>query len=619
MFDQNEVYFTSTEAQQLLTKSVVGHDSDFARLKETLSYMLCTKTSRTLWSKVEAHWAQAQAQAEAQTTTKTQSSMQPLGEYVFAGQDHDSDLPPRSFVVRLEQRHIKSKPCTMLHLVDVTSAKQAERELSAKQYRNILLTTASHELNTPLNGILGGVQLIEQSTSLSEVLEYCKIVRGSCKQLQNLTNSMQDYCLYESKSLVLNYESVALHDMLSEALDLIATQTQQRKVHVSLNYDPVIPTAILTDKKRLMQILSSVLFNAAKYTFKGSITLSAKFRPPMVQIEVVDTGIGISKRRMRSLFKLFADVDAGEIGPRHPMGTGAGISSGLGLAFSQTLASLLGTGIQVSSAENVGTKVSFAIFQEPPAPRRRVSTNDGKAPGRRNPKAFAKMATAELTDKRARNPHPEPYTETQRQRSIKLCQQHGAQHASDFEDIDSMDASIAEECSDRAPRKRLSSYHLIVKKRLTADSFGLLAPSSCLCPDILIVDDNAFNLLVLKSLLSKMGFKVQEATNGQDCITKVVEIHKHDCGTLQLIMMDCEMPIKTGYDATQELVAMMAQGKIMQVPIIACTSYTGEEQRHRCQESGMVGFLNKPIVLTELQNILQELNIHSHNFLSYSS
>ncbi len=422
----------------------------------------------------------------------------------------------KHFAAKVDRINWKKKQnACLLNMVEITSSKKAQTEMISKHYRNILLTTASHELMTPLNGILGGVQLIESCDSMEKVHRYCEILTCSCKFLINITQDMHDYCLYESGSLVLTKEMFNLRDLMNEAFGMVEIQAHQRGVVASLVYDDAIPEPIYSDRKRLMQVFLNLLSNATKYTFKGAITFTAKYKDPLITIEIADTGIGISEEKQKSLFKLFAAAESQS--PASPR-IYAGAGSGLGLTVSQALTRMLGTGISFSTRENVGSTFSFSLFKELPRKRSASVRNLLYSPLKavcQSTFAAEPMCLPTMRKSRSRiGPTKDSSTNSpsgfmMRRNKTEAFDLAGGRGKSRKSSISSGQFSLGEdERGGASPARSLSTYKLVLK-----NSFSLDIPSAptatCDCPDVLIVDDNAFNLLVLQSLIEKLGLRCE--------------------------------------------------------------------------------------------------------------
>eukprot|EP00831_Metopus_contortus_P073370 TRINITY_DN66921_c0_g1_i2.p1 TRINITY_DN66921_c0_g1~~TRINITY_DN66921_c0_g1_i2.p1 ORF type:complete len:451 (+),score=84.09 TRINITY_DN66921_c0_g1_i2:51-1403(+) len=259
-------------------KFLENFEQDFGQMKEEFSGLFDRK-GESLWSSIEKYM---------QIDEENSNAFNLIGEFGKKGCKY--------FEVNIKKFPYKHRDDSfIIALHDITATKANQKELLSKHYRSILVTTASHELMTPMNGILGSLQLIENCDTMEDVRHCCKVMSASCKLLLNTTNCIVDYCKYESGKLMLDCEECNLKELMEEAIATIEVQTKERGVTVELDYGPDIPTKIYIDKKRLMQIFLNLLFNAAKYTFKGNIKFSATNQVKSVLISVEDTGIGISE------------------------------------------------------------------------------------------------------------------------------------------------------------------------------------------------------------------------------------------------------------------------------------------------------------------------------------
>mgnify|MGYP001405864386 CR=1 FL=1 len=133
------------------------------------------------------------------------------------------------------------------------------------------------------------------------------------------------------------------------------------------------------------------------------------------------------------------------------------------------------------------------------------------------------------------------------------------------------------------------------------------AVKSCKCEDILIVDDNDFNLMALKNLIDGMELKSVQAHNGKIAIEAVLDKKKSDCcKAFKIVFMDCDMPVKNGFEATRELKEMQKKGEIPVFPIVATTAYVGKREIDLCFECGMDEYLNKPVMKKKLEEVLKK-------------
>ncbi len=463
------------------------------------------------------------------TTSEKEHKKAELGEFVYQPQPQEEYW--KHFTITLSRMGWKKMDAFLLSLVEITSHKKAQTELICKHYRNILLTTASHELMTPLNGILGGMQLIEKSENIYEIKKYIDIITRSCRFLINITEDMHDYCLYESGCLVLCSELVNLRGLMEDAVKTIQIQAQQRGVAMNLVYDEEIPEPIYTDKKRLMQVFLNLLSNAAKYTFKGSITFTAKYKDPLIMVEVADTGIGISEAKKKNLFKLFGDTTSATTNSASSPNNYVGAGSGLGLTVSQALTKLLGTGLSFTTEENVGSRFSFGLFRE--TPRKRSKSLWGFSPPCRpvninNPTCNKRTTIWAPPMRKAKSracvaaPVSSPLLLSRKGRSaaaekpiFELSTNHGLSVPivkSRKSSMGSENLSVVDdERNQGSPRRSVSGYKLVLKNSFSSTEICGNIPEeiACNCPELLVVDDNAFNLWVMQNLLAKLGLSCE--------------------------------------------------------------------------------------------------------------
>lgn len=231
----------------------------------------------------------------------------------------------------------------------------------ANKAKSIFLATMSHELRTPMNGVMGMAALLSETQLNNEQREYAEIISNCGESLINVINDLLDFSKIESGEMKLDIHQFNLKQCIEDTLNIFVRNAADKQIKVICNIDPLIPEIIVTDKLRLKQILNNLLSNALKFTHNGHISLSIKLLENLgndlkLSFEVKDTGIGISPEHLSRLFKPFSQGDTSIT--RKYGGTG------LGLVICERLIELLSGSINVESAVNKGTTITFNILSK---------------------------------------------------------------------------------------------------------------------------------------------------------------------------------------------------------------------------------------------------------------
>jgi two-component system sensor histidine kinase BarA len=228
----------------------------------------------------------------------------------------------------------------------------------ANQLKTRFLASVSHELRTPLNGILGYAELIRDTSADGEAREYGQVIHQSAKHLHKLVDMILDLAKIESHRMPIVNTPVALRGLLDEALRQNQAAAAGKGLDTTLTIAETLPTELLTDRQRVLQILDNLLDNAVKFTARGSIGLTARPDRGGVCLEVTDTGVGIAPAQLSSLFTRFQAITAEFVHPEQ--------GAGLGLPLSRELAELLGGSLAIDSSPR-GTRATLWLpLQNPP-------------------------------------------------------------------------------------------------------------------------------------------------------------------------------------------------------------------------------------------------------------
>ncbi|MCS7005258.1 MAG: PAS domain S-box protein [Cytophagales bacterium] len=240
---------------------------------------------------------------------------------------------------------------------------EAERSLEVKKR---FLSNMSHEIRTPMNGIIGMLELLNNSELSATQQEYVKTIRTSSETLLNILNDILDLSKIEAGKMEVRARSVCLRETLDKLIALFRQRALEQDTEMYYEMEHSIPSFILTDETRLLQILSNLTSNAIKFTQNGKVIIRVRLQlaePPQIKLrfEVEDTGLGISPEKLNLLFKQFSQL-------HHDTYTKAQSGTGLGLAISKELVELLGGEIGVVSEEGKGSTFWFTILTQEASP-----------------------------------------------------------------------------------------------------------------------------------------------------------------------------------------------------------------------------------------------------------
>lgn len=390
--------------------------------------------------------------------------------------------------------------------VDITDRKNLERALvEAKEAAELATRTKSeflakmtHELRTPMNGVLGMLDVALESELPAEQVHNITVARKSAAQLLDIVNDILDFSKVEAGRLTLEQLPCVVAGIMRDAADVVRPLAQRKNLQLIESCEIPENVELLTDPTRLRQVLINLLSNAVKFTEKGTVTISARVLRSDdasldVRFSVRDTGVGIPEDKVSRIFEAFAQAD-GTITRRFG-------GTGLGLAISSQITGLMGGEISVESREGEGSEFSFQL-------------------------TLLKVCTAKNSREGA--------------------------------------------------------------KRVLARWESAETPLR-----ILVTDDNSINRIVASRILTKVGHQVIEAESGVDAVRIAA------AGGVDLILMDVQMPGMDGMEAARQI-REMERGGSRRVPILALTAQTMDGDREKCMESGMDGYVTKPIMAIEL-------------------
>jgi two-component system sensor histidine kinase/response regulator len=482
-----------------------------------------------------------------------------------------------------------------------TSALEQARDEAhrANQSKSDFLSSISHELRTPMNGIIGLTQLALRTELNSKQRDYLEKIALSAKNLLNIVNDLLDFAKIDAGKLSLEVRSFSLWDLLDE-IGVLATQsTQHRALEVVFNIDPALPDQCLGDSLRIGQCLNNLLSNALKFTPTGWVEVRLERVANELCCHVADSGIGIQPEHLPHLFNPFHQAEASTA--RHYGG------SGLGLSIVHDLAQRMGGRLEVESSPGVGSCFSLYLPLQPdpqsadtrlqacsphlPILLRSTQTRTRKALARLLAgRGFEVHDTAHpdlepallLLDNAGLTEEEEQHWLTHTLPAVVLSHpQHPTMSAwSQRHNSVLLDPPLTPAALERA------LLHLgFACRHHTHPSAASVDARHFSGRRVLVAEDNPVNQLVIRELLEQAQLEVTLVEDGRKALAQAT----HDAG-IDLILMDLHMPEMNGLEAST---ALRAAGFTR--PIIALTAAAGREERSAANAAGMDDFLSKPI------------------------
>ena len=517
-----------------------------------------------------------------------------------------------------------------------------EKAETANRAKSTFLSNMSHDIRTPMNAIIGFTTLaLSNIDDTDRVKDYLGKTLASSNHLLSLINDVLDMSRIESGKIHLEEVEVNLSDVLHDLKTIVSGQIYAKQLELYMDVMDVTDEDVYCDKTRLNQILLNLLSNAIKFTPAGG-TVSVRVRQlagkvhgcGQYEFRIKDNGIGMSQEFAQKIFEPFE---------RERTSTVSRIQgTGLGMAITKNIVDMMGGTIEVQTAQGKGTEFTVCVpmrAQTEQRPVEKITELEGlkalvvdddfntcdsvtkmlvKVGMRAEWTLSGKEAVLRARQSIEMSDVYHAYIIDWRlpdMNGIEVTRQIRSLHddtpiiiltAYDWSDIEveAKAAGVTAFCSKPMFMSDLRETLMSALGQKPADAVQRLLPeknADFKGKHILLVEDNELNREIAQEILQEYGFLVDSAENGAVAVEKVSTAAP---GSYDLVLMDVQMPIMDGYTATRKIRALDDPARA-KLPILAMTANAFDEDRRNALESGMNGFLSKPIVIGDL---VQELH-----------
>ncbi|RQP99806.1 hybrid sensor histidine kinase/response regulator [Burkholderia stagnalis] len=524
---------------------------------------------------------------------------------------------------------------------------------AANSAKSEFLARMSHEIRTPMNGVLGMTELLQRTTLTAKQRNFVDTVYRSGQTLLTIIDDILDFSKIEAGKLVLERIAFNLYQLLDDVVSLLEPMARRKALVLRLRKHGPVPEWVRGDPVRLRQILTNLVGNAIKFTERGQVELAVSSpEHGLVVFTIADSGIGIAPDVSAQLFKPFQQADSSTA--RQYGGTG------LGLVISRQLAEMMGGTLSVESAPGQGSVFTVTARLEPADAAGAAATGASRslaglkvliaddsetdrsvlvehaiewqlrvATASGGDDALAQLRAAaddgqpfDLAIVDVRMPGMDGISLVRHIRDDPALRALRIITLTAFERMDSIqvarelgiDARLTKPLHGADLYACIASVMRVTPPRLPSAAAAASAPADAdadagAVPEdgppygavparVLLVEDNPVNQQIALAMLEDTGYAVEVAENGREALDRLLEER------FDVVLMDCQMPLMDGFEATQWLRLREAETGAARLPVIALTANAISGDRERCLAAGMDDYLSKPFSRDALLQML---------------